>query len=250
MNNSKRQRGTRSLIMDILKDHPDWNAKQIHDRYLIVIGDTRQAVTLNAVQKHLQELRPLLEKIRESGLDNPWHMGLLTDPKFRAAHPELTAEALSHIFEVQEVLREILRELQRQVGQEVATEVNPDYVPLPTRQALWVARLYDVVNKHRDESLKHDSTNVDPLFAVSWNYANYEFFCDLAGIACDTSELDVALSKGLAYFYKFAMKTNFFVDADFARSQQQPVFGEWHSLYEQIFGGKQTARELKKTEAK
>lgn len=57
MNQHKRLKGTKALVKDIFIEHPDWNAKQIYDRYLILIADPQKAVTLNAVQKHIEEFK-------------------------------------------------------------------------------------------------------------------------------------------------------------------------------------------------
>jgi len=74
--NPKRIKGTRELIIDILVEHPDWNARQVHDRYRLIINDPQKVVGLSAVQKHIEELRPLLNKLREHGLEEPWNLSL------------------------------------------------------------------------------------------------------------------------------------------------------------------------------
>ena len=55
MNNRQRLKGTGVLISEIFSAHPEWNATKVYQRYLILIGDTTKAVTLNAVQKHLEK---------------------------------------------------------------------------------------------------------------------------------------------------------------------------------------------------
>jgi len=73
---AKRLKGTRELVIDILSAHPDWNARQVHDRYRILINDPLRAVGLSAIQKHIEELRPIINKLKEEGLDDPWSLSL------------------------------------------------------------------------------------------------------------------------------------------------------------------------------
>ncbi|MDP2729038.1 MAG: hypothetical protein Q8O55_00935 [Dehalococcoidales bacterium] len=136
-----------------------------------------------------------------SGLDRPWHLGLLRD------HPHLSAEAVRHILEVQGVLRGYFENVPM-------SPEDIDKINLTLRQALWVARLYDVVWKHitTDEFFKNFK-NLDPdnprvLFSVACKYADYDLICDLSKTPCDTSELDAALSHGVQQFYDFVSKQN------------------------------------------
>lgn len=82
MNNHKRSKDTRTIVREIWLEHSEWNAREIYDRYLILIGDPNKAVTLNAVQKHVQFLNVNADRISKTGLDDPWHMGLLEKYQF------------------------------------------------------------------------------------------------------------------------------------------------------------------------
>lgn len=73
---AKRLKGTRELVIDILSDHPDWNARQVHDRYRILINDPLMAVGLSAIQKQIEVLRPIINKLKEEGLDESWSLSL------------------------------------------------------------------------------------------------------------------------------------------------------------------------------
>ncbi len=93
MYNNKRQKDTQIIVTEIFIEHPDWNAKQVYDRYCFLIGDINKAVTLNAVQKHVQKLKDKNKEITKFGLDNSWHMGLLDQYHF-------SPEAIRKIFEL------------------------------------------------------------------------------------------------------------------------------------------------------
>ncbi len=73
---AKRPEGTLGLVIDILCEHPYWNAREVHDRYKILFNDPQKAVGLSAIQKHIAGLRPILNKLQEEGLDEPWSLSL------------------------------------------------------------------------------------------------------------------------------------------------------------------------------
>ena len=149
---------------------------------------------LSAIQKFV---RPFNRKLGEPApLDNPWHLGLLRE------YPQVSAEAAQHINKVQQALTVSV------------LPVNPDSYHITVRQALWVARLYDIVRKHVETDEPGERfKNTDPhypsvLLSVAFHYANYELLCDLSSIPCDTLELDDAFSHGLQQFYDFVAKQN------------------------------------------
>jgi hypothetical protein len=72
--------------------------------------------TVRTYQLIKERLKPTLDEIKSSGIDEPWHTGTLID------YP-LPAEALPHILEVQDITRDVFT----------------------IRQARWVARFYTVI---------------------------------------------------------------------------------------------------------
>lgn len=112
MNQHKRLKGTKALVKDIFIEHPDWNAKQIYDRYLILIADPQKAVTLNAVQKHVEEFKTTYYSEKFQALQKEWHLGTLLD------HP-IAPEDVAKIIKYKLRMRR----------------------SLTIREALWMARL-------------------------------------------------------------------------------------------------------------
>lgn len=156
MNLNKRTKGTGEIVRDIFIHHPDWNARQIYDRYLILIGDVNKAVTLNSIQKHVQELKEINNSLEVQNLEAPWHTGTLVK------YP-LSAEALPHIFKVQ---------AHHQLGK------------ITIRQARWVAHLYPMIK------------DTDLLNSVSFRYALGEKISQLSGLPLfDASEYDKRLES-------------------------------------------------------
>jgi len=178
MKNNKRQKDTRSLVKDIFIAHPEWNARQIYDRYLILIGDTNKAVTLNAVQKHVEVLRGNYNKMLESGLDETWYLHHTLD---------MSAEAIAHVLEVKKVMPEWM------VLPPSLSEASPRHyvimegkklTALPRRmtmrEARWVERLYAV------KSLKKTVV----LSKAVCVYTLLERLSKLLDTPLDTSEAD------------------------------------------------------------
>ncbi|MBI4303501.1 MAG: hypothetical protein HY665_04090 [Chloroflexi bacterium] len=156
----KRQKDTRTLVKEIFQAHPDWNARQVYDRYLLVIGDPKKAVTLNAVQKHVEVIRAIIQDESFQKLDRLWHSGLMDE------HHEVIPQAIPYILGVQ-----------RHVGKRITV-----------RQAIWIARLCFV------KGLETPAM----LWKVVRDYALYEIDWALSGGqgACDMSDLDARLQIG------------------------------------------------------
>ena len=155
MNNRQRLKGTGVLISEIFSAHPEWNATKVYQRYLILIGDTTKAVTLNAVQKHLEKLRITNKNIDDKGLDVQWH---INDPN----NDWMDAQSI----------KQILRIL-RWKAQRGPDEFNPE---LTRRQAKWISRIYCI------ELLKSDAE----IWRTSIVCAILERYSELTRISCST----------------------------------------------------------------
>ena len=183
MTKQKRLKGTREFVRDIFLSHPDWNARQIHDRYLILIGDTSMAVTLNAVQKHVEILRGPIKQLGATGLDSPWSIG-------SCENHNIPADIISTLIEYE------------QVGQPKLTN----------RQAKWFAKLKPLVfemsaaKRPLEDWLSglthtaapHKDSRLDLLAIIAYQYAAHEQIAELEGDKHqDTSDLDFEIfTKG------------------------------------------------------
>ncbi|MBI2850693.1 MAG: hypothetical protein HYX80_06600 [Chloroflexi bacterium] len=175
--------------------------------------------SLRSIQTIVTEAKRIENTPEFQEKERPWHLGLLRD------YPHLSAEAIRHILETQEYLRYMYGLLKMSLENsdpEVAKRVNPDVASLRLRQALWAARLYDIVRKQvdADEWFKVEASHdfyPGTLFSVSAAYADYELLCDFANVPCDTSELDTALSRGIRHFNDFVAQHN-------TQSSKEPLF--------------------------
>jgi hypothetical protein len=193
MYRNKRNKGTKELIKDILLQHPEWNARQIHDRYLILIGDVNKAVTLSAVQKVLEELRPKYQKIKDTGMENPWYIGT------KMENP-LSAEAVRYILRVQDWYEKAKNaDLENEIIKNPFNSMDlrglaSVWRPVTVRQAKWISVLYDI---SRDD--------IEYLWFISLYYAYFELMSELSNSPCfDTSAIDRNLLKGKRNFVIFA----------------------------------------------
>jgi hypothetical protein len=134
MNKNKRLKNTGTLVSEIFAAHPEWNASQVYQRYLVLIGDTSQAVTLNAIQKHLEKLRIASKKI-DKRLDAWWH---LDDMK----NDWMDAQSVSQIF---------------RVWRWIENDGNAPYTKITNRQAKWISILYDIEYLKTEDELNRAS---------------------------------------------------------------------------------------------
>ena len=208
MNNKKRLKDTGSIVRDIFSVHPDWNARQIYDRYLMVIGDVNKAVTLNSIQKHVQAIKERYDKDK----DLPWSLDKT---------PSLHAEAIGAIFKVRNVIPKWMilppflsdsdsRYYVIDKGQRLTT------IPrhFTVREALWVARLYAV------ESLRKPIVLSKAVIV----YSLLERLAELSGTPMDTSGVDeiIGSNKNVA-----DMLEQYF-------QQQQISLETWYDLVNDI----------------
>jgi len=167
-------------VRGILAEHLDWNATQVHDEYMSLIRRGRldiaasDAVGVNAIQKHMELLKPQLERMKDSGLDQRWHYGLLRD---YAVDPD----AMPIIRLVEEWLE----------GQAHAQED----MPLTLRQALWVSRLHKVWTIPPKPRRKDVVGIASTLYSWARAYAQREIICALTGVEFTTYELDKVFRK-------------------------------------------------------
>lgn len=179
MTKQKRLKGTREFVRDIFLSHPDWNARQIYDRYLILIGDTSMAVTLNAVQKHVEILRGPIKQLGDTGLDSPWSIG-------SCEKHDIPTDIISTLIEYE------------QAGQPKFTN----------RQAKWFAKLKPVVfemsaaKRPLEDVLSglalitvpHNDSRLALLTIITYQYAGHEQRSELRGEQyLDTSHLDFTI---------------------------------------------------------
>ena len=214
MDNHKRLKDTGTLVRDIFVAHPDWNARQIYDRYLVLVGDPKNAVTLNAVQKHVQEFKKRYQKIKDDGLDLPWSLNKT---------PDLPAEAIAAIFKVKNEMPKWF------VLPPSMSEPNPEHyviyegnkltaIPryLTVSEALWVARLYAVKSLRKSSVLMIAVVVYSLLERLSW----------LSDTPLDTSEVDeiIGSDKDIKdtltdYFQRYSHQTWLDLWDDIASSQ-------------------------------
>ncbi|MFC1847668.1 hypothetical protein ACFLW5_02515 [Chloroflexota bacterium] len=177
MNNHKRLKDTRTLVAEIFFTHPDWNARQIYDRYLLLV-DPKNAVTLNAIQKHVEKLKYKWNEIQKIGIDTPWSLGKTLD---------LPAEAVDAIFRVQKwAEKDHIEQVYKDTRQGIANRFG-----VTIRQAFWIARLYKYAK----------STSF--LWVASFIYAVYELKWELSEQSeqpLNTWQLDSALREGYEAF--------------------------------------------------
>ncbi len=152
------------------------------------LGTGARIPSLSYVQYFCREkLFPKYAEMKATGLDDPWHIGLMRQPEYGCVSPE----AARYISVVQAFCNSYLK-----------PPINEKYPPITARQALWISRLYQVVlwkygpdigfikkNEDRDKALYE-------LWQWSNAYAEYEIICDLSGTAFDTQELDRAIREG------------------------------------------------------
>jgi hypothetical protein len=163
MDKENQSKSTRELVETIFCEHPDWNGREIYEHYLTLIGDTQKAVTLNAVQKQVEKLRPKYKEITSAGLDASWHLGTLD------SFP-LPAESIPYILKIQ--------------------KIQPDN-RLTLRQALWISRLCNMIK------------DVELLGKLAFQYAERQRLCQITGVELNTTEMDKILLQDKEAILKY-----------------------------------------------
>lgn len=145
------------ILTQVFKEHPDWKASQIRRQVIVYLGEVK-APGLSSIQKELTAMRARHQQIQRSGLDSPWHLGLLSE------YP-LPSEAVPNILRVQKWAAK-----------------QSDMGDITIREVLWIAHLYALGWKDAEE-----------LWKVSFGYAYCELISELSGFPFDTTELDKSL---------------------------------------------------------
>ncbi len=138
---------------------------------------------ISVIQRELKKIRDRETASHQSGLvnlDSPWHLGLL--PKF----PQVSAEAVTRIFKVEELLNK---------GVVDSASAHP-VVALHLRTALWIARIYDVVEEY------WHTTEPAKLLNVAFTYSQHEYICEMLNVPFETIDLDAAIRQGEEQFSK------------------------------------------------
>ncbi len=118
----KRLKGTKEFITEIFAAHPGWNARQVHERYKILIGDGNSGVTLNSVQKILQPLRPEMNEISAKHMDEEWHINDVDEN-------QIDAQSICKVLRIK---------------QWKENDSNAPTAVLTKRQAKWISRLHAI----------------------------------------------------------------------------------------------------------
>lgn len=168
----------KKVVAQIVQEHPDWKASQIRRQVIVHLGEDKTP-GLSSIQKELTPMRMRYQQIQESGMESPWHLGLMSRPEYN-----ISPEAVPYILMTQSW-----------------AEKNPEplfkqpHGCLSTRQALWIARLHAIVGISQ---IKTKDIPKIASFLWRWSeaYALREVICELSGVLFDTSELDNAIRKG------------------------------------------------------
>lgn len=172
----KVSRGWKGVVTQIFMAHPDWNATQVRREVMVYMGEDKTP-GLSSIQKEWQKTKDNDQKIRETGLDAPWHLGLMADKD----HPEynIAAEVVPYILMVERI------------------------APLTIREVLWVSRLY--IQVVWSAGLPVDIRNIKPnkrpdlaraLLDWARAYAQLEVICHLSDTDLNSTDLDKSLRKG------------------------------------------------------
>ncbi len=141
-----------SILKSLRNKYPAWNESKIEataKEYLPSKSWIRDYIT--------EVLTPNIKEIRDSGLDEEWHLGTLIK------HP-IPAEAIPYILEIED-------------WREVQPGRGLTHNKITIRQALWIGRLFAVAR-----TIKKDRVGrLAWLSGVAKNYANWETQSQLLG---------------------------------------------------------------------
>ncbi len=176
-------------VAELRQGHPDWTVKQIHGALAGLTGVT--APGIRSVYKLVKKSPQNTARFEET--EQLWHLGLLSRQEFRSKYPELTAEAIRHIFEAQKAARDFFERIQLPPAGTLV------YQPMSVRTALWVARLYEAVRMFwtPDEHFQYDLM----LYCVSMFYSYFELISELSRTPFDTLSFDEALRNREKSFF-------------------------------------------------
>jgi len=169
MYRNKRVKDTKTIVKDIFIEHREWNAAQIYERYKAIVNPENW-VSLNAIQKHVEELRRAVLSIKEEDpfLDAPFDLGTFIIKYGQG----IESEAISCILVV---LRQV--------------ETIPQ-IMFSNRQARWMAKLFHPINTFiMKEGL--DFTLYPVILAlISSLYTRLEYDSKISNIPLNTQLVD------------------------------------------------------------
>jgi hypothetical protein len=197
----------RRIIAEVYLQHRDWRAKEIQNEVDKRLNGNGPG--LSAVQKILTRMREKEEQILNQGanLDAPWSLGSLgMKPEYelppgiiplvldlkRAREVDIKLYDPNRL--ISRVKRKFKPEDQEMLRGEFAkVEKRQRHLPyFSLREARWVARISNVLSGR---------VSAAEIGWWAFLYADFEKACELAGVTCDTSELDSALSLGDLHGY-------------------------------------------------
>jgi len=166
----KLSRNWKQIANDLFIVHPDLNATEVRVQLIALLGNEKTP-GISSVQKEWARLRFEYEKHKH--LDIPWHLGLMTTNN-------IPSEALPYIFMVQ-------------------NHADTHSKPFTLRQAIWVSRLYGIINVKSKKDFKKLIKSI-AYYLYEWSnaYATRERVCELSPNSniVDTSHLDKMLRSG------------------------------------------------------
>jgi len=231
--------GIKRLIAPISLEHPDWGAQQIRKE---VINQSHRVMPyvdpdwpgLSAVQKQLAKIRRRDAETIGDPLDAPWSLGslgikqeyelppevipIVLDAK-RSRKPQPPAERAERIAHIMHILEDETKRNPAQIRQLLKIEDKPE-PPFSVREAKWVARI--------TFALKDRLTSE----GIGWwahLYAEFERSCELAGVPCDTSSLDIGLlNRDLLAYLTWTLSKDMLNRKQEAQDIERKMFG--HTL--------------------
>lgn len=209
----------KNIVADLHGKNPTWSPRRIHiaTSESILKSLSKQFPTWKETdikakaQEYLPSkswirdylkgvVTPNIKKTKDSGLDTPWHLGLMAekDKEGNIKHPEynISPEAVPYIENIQNFIEKF-----------PDTDLGLPWKPLTIRQVLWAARLYRLSENYVQAFLsgkegkriaKKENRNADYyggkfLLEFSIAYADAERIATLSGTELNTTELDKSL---------------------------------------------------------
>jgi len=188
--------GIKRLIATLYLEHPDWRAQKIRKE---VINRSHRVMPyvdpdwpgLSAVQKQLTMIRRRDAEMAGDPLDAPWSLGSLGMKQ----EYELPPEVIPIVLDVKKnqpkpdpertaKLKRELEDIHTPRAMQLLKHLEKHPLPFTVREAKWIARI--------TFALKDRLTSE----GIGWwahFYAEFERSCELAGVTCDTSNLDIGL---------------------------------------------------------
>jgi hypothetical protein len=169
-------------VLLLKSQNPDWSAVRIRARLIRENPKERTKIPQKrTIYKILADGKTTLEIIARSGLERPWHLGIVVqkDEKGNIIHPEYSNLSSEALFEIGKL----------QVWCESKGIIS-------VRQAAWITRLYRYKVLWEQGKVEKEDYYLRSLYAWSRAYSEYELICDLSVTPINTVELDKKLLSG------------------------------------------------------